>query len=51
MGVVHKRIKDGADWRWEDVSVEGYNTNNATKQVLISEKDGAPNFAPELALG
>ncbi|MCC6896784.1 MAG: cupin domain-containing protein [Anaerolineae bacterium] len=45
MGVVHKRVKDSADWRWEDVNVEGYNTNNATKQVLISEKDGAPNFA------
>ena len=45
MGVVHRRIKDGADWRWEDVQVEGYQTNNATKQVLISDKEGSSNFA------
>lgn len=45
MGVVHKRVQEGADWRWQDVNVEGYNTNNATKQVLIGEKDGAVNFA------
>ena len=45
MGVVRHRVQDGADWRWEDVQVEGYNTNNATKQVLIGDKDGSSNFA------
>lgn len=45
MGIVHRRVKEGADWRWQDIQVEGYTTNNATKQVLIGEKDGAPNFA------
>lgn len=44
MGVVHHRTQEGADWRWEDVNVEGYTTNKATKQVLIGEKEGAPNF-------
>src|SRR5258705_10844883 len=45
MGVVRRRVQDGADWRWEDVQVEGYTTNNATKQVLIGDKDGSSNFA------
>lgn len=44
MGVVHHRTEDGASWRWESVDVETYTSNNATKQVLIGGKDGAPNF-------
>jgi quercetin dioxygenase-like cupin family protein len=44
MGVVHHKVGEGSDWRWEDVKVEGYTTSKATKQVLIGEQEGAPNF-------
>jgi quercetin dioxygenase-like cupin family protein len=44
MGVVHRRQDDGSMWRWEGVEVQAYNTNNATKQVLIGSDDGAQNF-------
>lgn len=50
MGVVHKRSGDGPYFQWEGVPVEGYRQDGTapdgpTKQVLISEKDGAPHFA------
>jgi quercetin dioxygenase-like cupin family protein len=50
MGVVHKRSGEGPFFQWDGVAVEGYrqdgNTpDGPTKQVLISEADGAPNFA------
>src|SRR5262249_16295002 len=44
MGVVHKRTSDGSMWRWEGVEVQKYNTNDATKQVIVGEDDGAKNF-------
>lgn len=46
MGVVHKRIMQNGEWRWEGVAVEDYgNRAGPTKQVLIGEQDGAKNFA------
>jgi quercetin dioxygenase-like cupin family protein len=44
MGVVHRRQGDGETWRWDGVDVYAYNSNNATKQVLIGRADGANNF-------
>lgn len=44
MGVIHKRQNDGPDYRWDGVDVYQYNSNNATKQVLIGRPDGAANF-------
>lgn len=44
MGVIHHRSEGGADWRWDGVDVFEYNSNNATKQVLIGREDGANNF-------
>lgn len=44
MGVVHRRTSSGASWSWEDVAVYEYNSNTATKQVLIGHEDGAHNF-------
>ena len=45
MGVIHRRAaNDGKTWRWDDVKVEGYTSNNATKQVLIGRREGAENF-------
>src|SRR5436305_4165755 len=44
MGVVHKRLNDGSMWHWEGVEVEPYTSNNATRQVLIGDDDGAKNF-------
>lgn len=46
MGVIHRRqaAGEGAVWNWEDVSVYQYNSNQATKQVLIGHEEGAHNF-------
>lgn len=44
MGVIHRRRDSSAVWTWEDVAVHEYNSNNATKQVLIGHDDGAHNF-------
>lgn len=44
MGIVHKRQSGNADWHWGDVPVFTYNSNQATKQVLIGREDGANNF-------
>lgn len=44
MGVVHKRIGHEGNWLWQDVDVFRYNSNNATKQVLIGRGEGANNF-------
>jgi quercetin dioxygenase-like cupin family protein len=44
MGVVHKRIQGAKGFRWQDVEVYRYNTNDATKQVLIGHAEGAHNF-------
>jgi quercetin dioxygenase-like cupin family protein len=44
MGVVHRRTSSGASWSWEDVAVYEYNSNSATKQVLIGHEEGAHNF-------
>lgn len=44
MGKIHHRTGPGPDWRWEGVDVYQYNSNNATKQVVIGREDGAPNF-------
>lgn len=43
MGIVYKRTTANEIWHWEGVEIEGY-TQGATRQVLIGEKDGAPNF-------
>jgi quercetin dioxygenase-like cupin family protein len=44
MGIIHRRTGDGPDYRWEGVDVKSYALNNATRQNLIGEEDGAPNF-------
>ncbi len=44
MGVIHRRQSAGASWRWQDVDVQAYTGNNATKQVLIGHDEGAHNF-------
>lgn len=44
MGVIHRKFTEGAQWRWEDIDVFAYNSNNATKQVLIGKADGARSF-------
>jgi quercetin dioxygenase-like cupin family protein len=48
MGIVHKRTEGDAGndsmWRWDGVDVYAYNSNNATKQVIIGAEDGAKNF-------
>jgi quercetin dioxygenase-like cupin family protein len=44
MGVVHRQTGTGPIFRWEGVGVYTYNSNAATKQVLIGRSDGAPNF-------
>lgn len=44
MSIVHKRQGTGPDFRWENVDVYQYNSNAATKQVLIGRQDGAGNF-------
>ena len=48
MGIVHRRNSDGPTYRWDDVDVFEYTSNNATKQVLIGRNDGAPNFEVRL---
>jgi quercetin dioxygenase-like cupin family protein len=44
MGVIHRRQPDSAGWRWENVEIQEYTSNNATKQVLIGRAEGANNF-------
>jgi quercetin dioxygenase-like cupin family protein len=44
MGVIHKQTEAGAAFGWDGVGVYTYNSNNATKQVLIGREDGAANF-------
>ncbi len=44
MRVIHRRKESGVSWSWEDVVVHEYNSNSATKQVLIGHEGGAPNF-------
>lgn len=46
MGVIHKLQSDNQNgvWRWDGVDVYRYNSNDATKQVLIGHDDGAHNF-------
>jgi quercetin dioxygenase-like cupin family protein len=44
MGVIHKRVPGASGWLWQGVEVHRYNTNDATKQVLIGHADGAHNF-------
>lgn len=46
MGVVRRRQagESASPWFWENSEVFQYNSNNATKQVLIGHDDGAPNF-------
>jgi quercetin dioxygenase-like cupin family protein len=44
MGVIHRRQGEESDWRWEGVDVYAYNSNQATKQVLIGRNEGANNF-------
>jgi quercetin dioxygenase-like cupin family protein len=44
MGTIHRRQEEGSAWTWDGVGVQMYNTNNATKQVLIGREDGANNF-------
>ena len=44
MGVIHRRQETESDWRWDGVAVYEYNSNNATKQVLIGREDGADHF-------
>ena len=44
MGVVHKRIQGEKGFQWENVAVYQYNSNDATKQVLIGHDEGAHNF-------
>ena len=44
MGVVHKRIAGEKGFLWQDVQVYRYNSNEATKQVLIGHAEGAHNF-------
>jgi quercetin dioxygenase-like cupin family protein len=44
MGVIHRKVDQGAGWQWDSVKVENYVSNNATKQVLIGKQDGAHNF-------
>jgi len=44
MGIIHKKQGDGATPQWNGVDVYEYNSNAATKQVLIGHADGAHNF-------
>ena len=44
MGIVHKRIPNTDTWHWENVDVQSYTGNNATKEVLIGRNEGADNF-------
>ena len=45
MGIIHRRIADNSPTgHWEGVDIERYNTNDATKQVLVGRRDGAENF-------
>ena len=44
MGVIHKVTSEGPLYQWDNVDVYEYNSNSATKQVLIGRGDGAPNF-------
>ncbi|PJF26797.1 MAG: cupin domain-containing protein [Phototrophicales bacterium] len=43
MGVIRRRQPDG-EWVWQDTDIYTYNSNNATKQVLVGHDDGAHNF-------
>jgi quercetin dioxygenase-like cupin family protein len=43
MGVIRRRQPDG-EWVWQDTEIYTYNSNNATKQVLVGHDDGAHNF-------
>lgn len=45
MGIIHRRAADEDSWRWDDVPVESYTSNRATKQVLIGRREGANKFA------
>lgn len=45
MGIIHRRTSaDSASWLWDGVAIHAYNSNNATKQVLIGHDEGAHNF-------
>lgn len=44
MGVIHRRTTEGPTFVWEGVGIYTYNSNSATKQVVIGREDGAPNF-------
>jgi quercetin dioxygenase-like cupin family protein len=44
MGVIHRRTGDGKKWLWDGVAEYRYNSNDATKQVLVGHADGAHNF-------
>jgi quercetin dioxygenase-like cupin family protein len=44
MGVVHRRDQANPNWHWGDIDVFSYNSNQATKQVIIGPNDGASNF-------
>jgi quercetin dioxygenase-like cupin family protein len=44
MGVVHRRDQNHINWHWGDIDVFSYNSNQATKQVIIGPNDGANNF-------
>lgn len=44
MGVIHRRLDGETNWQWQDVAVQSYTSNHATKQVLIGHADGAHNF-------
>lgn len=44
MGVIHRRVEQDSGWRWQDVDVNSYTSNHATKQVLIGRSEGADHF-------
>jgi quercetin dioxygenase-like cupin family protein len=44
MGVIHRRQNEQGEWHWDGVDIYQYNSNQATKQVLIGRGDGANNF-------
>ena len=44
MGIIHKQKAGAPIYDWDGVSVYRYNSNDATKQVLIGREDGANNF-------
>lgn len=44
MGIIHKQTAPGPVFAWDGVGVYTYNSNEATKQVVIGREDGANNF-------